>query len=547
MPFIQTELLQRIVALLRAQPVPCYITGGYVRDWLLGKSGKDVDFTVAHGAIPLARRVANTTGGAFYVLDQEMDAARIVYRDPEFVVDFAGLRDADITADLQARDLTINAMGVDVRHTDQPDPPVLDPCGGQCDLAAHILRATHEGAFRQDPVRLLRAVRFEALFAMPIDPDTEAWLRRDASLLVRPSAERIRQELALIVAAPGAAHHLRRMDELGLLAIVLPEMVALKGVAQPPEHHAYDVYEHTLASVAEVERLTTYLSPLPPLIRETTSSSPPMIRGATSSSPPLIRGATSPSPPLIREATSPSPPLSRGARGDQPAARLHPEEEPFLAPFAAELAAHFGTVLCEKRTRATLLRFAAMLHDVGKPQHRTVTEDGHITFHGHEDSSAEMARTILTRLRFSAQEVQLVAAVVAAHMRPGFLVKAGHEAPVTRRAMYRFFRDTGDAVVDVLIFALADHLAARGTTLPEGDWPDELAFVRTMLELCFRTPAEVAHPPPLVTGRDVMSLLHIPPGPQVGRLLEAVREAQAEGQVRTREEALEFLRGQPLA
>jgi putative nucleotidyltransferase with HDIG domain len=485
---ISTDRLQRIVALLRAQPAPCYITGGWVRDWLLGRAAQDVDFAVTQGAITQARRIANATGGAFYVLDEDMDAARIVYRNPEFVADFAGLRGADIHADLSARDFTVNAMALDVRLCDRPDPPVLDPCGGQHDLAAHILRATSENAFRQDPVRLLRAVRLQVALALQVEAETEAWLRRDAPLLAQPSAERIRQELALIVAAPGAAEHLRRLDELGLLAVILPEMVALKGVAQPPEHHAYDVYEHTLAAVAEVERLTTF-----------------------------------------------------------PQTRLRSEEEPFLGPFAADLEGHFACAICDNRTRATLLRLAAMLHDIGKPQHQTVAESGRITFYGHQETSAEMARAILTRLRFSTQEIQLVSTLVAAHMRPGFLVKDARTdgAPVSKRAMYRFFRDTGDAAVDVLVLALADHLAARGSTLPAGDWLEELAFVRTMLEHYFRTPQQVASPPPLVTGRDVMALLCLSPGPQVGQLLEAVREAQAEGHVRTREQALEFLRAQP--
>ncbi len=485
MTLINNELLKSIIDLLRAHPSPAYLAGGWVRDWMLGRAGKDADFAVAEGAIPLARRIANRTGGAFYVLDDEMDAARIVYPD-RFVVDFAGLRGADIDADLRARDFTVNAMAVDVRDCEQADPPVLDPCGGRQDLAAHILRATHEDAFRHDPVRLLRAVRFQISLSLRVDPATESWLRRDAPLLTRPSAERIRQELALIIAAPGVVDHLRRLDELGLLAVILPEMVALKGVTQPPQHHAYDVYNHTLAAVAEVERLTTF-----------------------------------------------------------PATRLHADEEPFLGPFAADLAAHFAPAVCENRTRGTLLRFAAMLHDVGKPQCKMVKENGQIGFHGHEEASAEMARDILTRLRFSSQEIQLVTGIVAAHMRPGFLVKDAHDAgmPVSKRAMYRFFRDTGDAAVDVLVFALADHLAAHGTTLPAGDWPDELALVRTLLEHYFRAPQEVARPPRLVTGRDVMSLLGIPAGPEVGRLLEAVREAQAEGQVRTREEALEFVRG----
>lgn len=234
MPLIQDDLLKRILDLLLIAARPCYIAGGYVREWLLGQPGKDVDFVVAGAAIPLARRIANQTGGAFYVLDEETDAARIVYRPPsELIVDLAAMRGPDIIADLQARDFTINAMAVDIRHWGQPQPPILDPCGGQSDLASRILRATSERAFQNDPVRLLRALRFAATLNLNIEPQTEAWIRRNAHLLTRPSAERIRQELALIMAAPGASEHLRRMDALGLLSFVIPELAALKGLLQP--------------------------------------------------------------------------------------------------------------------------------------------------------------------------------------------------------------------------------------------------------------------------------------------------------------------------
>jgi len=480
------QVLKRVVTWLRQCGTPCYVAGGYVRDWLLGRSGKDIDVTVPPPAIPLARRLADATGGAFFVLDDETDAARIVYRSAGgFVVDVAAIREGDIMADLRARDFTVNAMAVDIRDWGLPQPPILDPCGGQQDLADGILRATHEGAFRRDPLRLLRGVRLIAALGLQIEPQTSAWMRRDAPLLVRPSAERIRQELALILAAPDAANHVRRLDELDLLEVILPEVVALKGVAQPPDHHFYDVYDHTLAAMAEVERLTAF-----------------------------------------------------------PRAAFSPEEEPFLRPFAADLAAHFAPVVCEKRTRATLLKFAALLHDVGKPQKRMVKENGQVSFYEHEGVSAEMSANILSRLRFSAQEVQLVSAVVAGHMRPGFLVKDAQRAPVTRRAMYRYFRATGDAAVDVLILSLADHLAARGPNLDIAHWREHLAFTSQMLDHYFREPQEVANPPQLVTGRDVMSLLGISPGPQVGDLLEAMREAQAEGRVRTREEALGYLRSQ---
>jgi len=485
LPLIGHGLLKRILDLLRSEALPCYIAGGYVREWLLSdsegsQSGRDVDLVVEGDAIPIARRIANETGGAFYVLDDETDAARIVYGEPfDLTVDLAAMRGPDIVADLKARDFTINAMAIDVHECDKPQPRVLDPCGGQGDLAGRILRATNEYAFQQDPVRLLRALRFAATLNLRIEPRTESWIRRDAPLITKPSAERIRLELALIMASPGAAGHLRRMDDLGLLPGVLPEVMALKGVLQS-EPHIYDVYEHTLVTVAETERLSAF-----------------------------------------------------------PNVQLHSEEARFLNPFAAELTAHFSQTVCEQRRRCTLLKFAAMLHDVGKPATHTVQADGRIHTFGHERVSAEMAREVLTRLRFSRHEIRLVDTIVANHMRLGLLLK---EPSITRRAIYQFFRDTGDAGVDVVILVLADQLATRGMTLSIDHWRAYLGLAQLMLENYFHKPQEVVAPPPLVTGDDVMVLLGLRPGPQVGQLLEAVREAQVEGQVRTREEALQFLR-----
>ncbi len=480
MSYAQDELLKRIIRFLTQAVASCYISGGYVRDLVLGRQAKDIDFVVPAGAIPLARRLADDTGGAFYALDEETDAARIVYPSPSrWVVDLAAMRGPDILADLRARDFTVNAMAVDIRDCFEPEPTIIDPCAGQSDLAAGILRATSEQAFRQDAVRLLRAVRFVATLNLRIEPRTESWLRRDADLITRPSAERKRQELALIVAAQGAADHLRRMDELGLLQHVLPKLAKLKGVTQSAPH-IHDVFEHTLVTIAQAERLGAF-----------------------------------------------------------PDAQLGQDEEEFLSPFSAELGEHFGQIVSEGRTRATLLKFAAMLHDVGKPSTRTIEPDGRILASGHDSAGSGIAEAVLRRLRFSAREIRLVGTIVKHHMRPGRLLKSG---PVTRRVIYRFFRDTGDAGIDVLILALADQLATRGETLERDHWRDYLGLAQLMLESYYRKPQEVVDPPRLVTGQDVMSELGLAPGPRVGELLETVREAQVEGQLQTREEALEFLR-----
>jgi poly(A) polymerase len=474
------RLLERIVQMVLDRSVPCFVAGGYVREWLLGRQGKDVDLVVPAGAIPLARDLADATAGAFYVLDRDTDAARIVYAEPvEWIVDVAAMRAPDILGDLRLRDFTINAMAIDVRDLMDPDPPVLDPCNGRDDLRAGTLRATAADAFQRDPVRLLRGVRFAASLGLAIEPNTERWILRDADLIAQPSAERIRQELALIMGTEGAADHLRQMDELGLLRPLLPEVAALKGVAQSLPH-VHDVFEHTLVTVAQAERL---VGPVP--------------------------------------------------------ARLGPDEAEFLSPFADRLQAHFAQIACEGRARSTLLKFAALLHDVGKPATRSVEEDGRIRATGHEAVGQQVAKDVLTRLRFCTQEIRLVSTIVSHHMRLGWLLKA---PPTTGRAVYRFFRDTGDAGIDVVILALADQLATRGETLEREHWRDYLELARLMLDHYFDRPAVAVAPRHLISGEDVMSTLGLEPGPRVGRLLEEVREAQAAGVVQTREDALCFLR-----
>jgi hypothetical protein len=183
---------------------------------------------------------------------------------------------------------------------------------------------------------------------------------------------------------------------------------------------------------------------------------------------------------------------------------------------------------------------AALLHDAGKPGARSVDEDGRIRFLGHEKAGSKIASQALQRLRFSRAEAQLVKAIVCNHMRP--LTLASQDR-ISARAVYRFFRDTGDAGVDVLLLALADHLATHAVQTRGSGWQPLVDLVTRMLTYYWGRDLGPAQAPPLVDGHDLLQDFGLEPGPQVGELLEAVREAQAIGKVRTREEAMELLRG----
>jgi hypothetical protein len=139
-------------------------------------------------------------------------------------------------------------------------------------------------------------------------------------------------------------------------------------------------------------------------------------------------------------------------------------------------------------------------------------------------------------LRFGRAEVKCVERVVAAHLRPGHLARV--EGPVTRRAIYRFFRATDDAGVDVVLLSLADHVATWGPNLDAARWNRRLEVAELLLSHYFEQHEVAVDPPALISGRDLIEELGLSSGPLLGKLLAEVREAQAAGEVGTREEAL---------
>jgi hypothetical protein len=191
------------------------------------------------------------------------------------------------------------------------------------------------------------------------------------------------------------------------------------------------------------------------------------------------------------------------------------------------------------RPRLVTLKLAALLHDTGKPAARTEEEGNRIRFLGHHQVGAKLTARILRRLRFNNAEVRLGEAVVRHHMRP--LLLANQES-VTSRAVYRFFRDTREAGVEVLVHALADHRATYPPAAGGDAWLRLTLLTARMLEDYWERRAGRVNPPVLVNGHDLLREFELPPGPQIGELLEVVREAQASGEVHTREEALALLR-----
>ncbi|MBN1138533.1 MAG: CCA tRNA nucleotidyltransferase [Anaerolineae bacterium] len=491
------NLRDQITAWLAGQDIQVYLVGGCVRDRLLGRPIYDLDVAVAGDGLHLARRLADRFGGAYYPLDEARGTGRAILHDQEgehLVVDVARLRGHDLAADLADRDLTINALAASVRAPEE----IIDLHGGLDDLRARTIRPVSEASIRNDPLRALRAVRQAAELGFALAPQTELLIRRDGAAIASPevAGERIRDELARLLALPHSAESLARLDDLGLLTVIFPELAPLRRLPQPPPHHL-DVLPHSLKIVDCLEQTVAVLE-----------------QAGT--------GDSRRTPPVAT-------PLAAVLEN--------------LRPFAARLRAHLAQTVSETRPRLVTLKLAALLHDTGKAQAYTqdgAAGQGRIRFIGHDRIGAGLVEEALRRLRFSAAEVRLGKAIARHHMRPLLLAR---QENVSSRTVYRFYRDTEQAGVDLLIHALADHLATYAPDTGEDAWRHLLSLAVRMLGDYWERPAERVTPPELLNGHDLMEELGLRPGPHIGELLEAVREAQVSGQVRTREEALALVAG----
>jgi poly(A) polymerase len=426
-PTTSAKLAHRIVEALRSQGHKAYFVGGCVRDLLLGRPPKDYD--VATSATPDAILQlypnAHQVGAHFGVVLVAEDGTGVevaTFRSDHEYHDGrhpSHVRfEVDPRQDALRRDFTINALMMDPASNE-----VLDFVSGRADLERQLIRAigNPEVRFREDHLRMLRAVRFAARLCFDIEATTEAAIVRMHPLILDVSAERIREELVRILTEGGARHGFELLYRTRLLSQVLPEVQAMKDVPQPPEYHPEgDVWTHTLL---------------------------------------MLQGLFHPSPTLA---------------------------------------------------------MGVLLHDVGKPPTFRVAE--RIRFDGHVERGVELTREIMTRLRFSNDDIEQVEALVGNHMR-------FKDAPQMKEStLKRFLR----------LERFDEHLELHRLDCESSHHMlDNYQYVKEKrAEL---GPARIA-PPRLLTGKDLIEMGYRP-GPDFSRVLNAVEDAQLEGKINTKEDA----------
>jgi tRNA nucleotidyltransferase/poly(A) polymerase len=425
-----------------------WLVGGAVRDAQMGRPSDDLDFVVHGDATRLARVVADRVGGGVFRYSERFSTHRVLHAAGH--ADFAPLRGDSLTADLTARDFTVNALAQAVDTGD-----VIDPLGGRADLQARRLRLCAPDALAADPVRILRLVRLQHVLEFEPEAKAVEAARAAAEGLTSMSGERLERELSALLGLPAPVSAVRDLDGLGALVHVVPELAALKGVSQNPYHHL-DVFEHTLEALEHLPGVVAQLG---------------------------------------------------GERHLADPQELGFEAAGALVPLA----------------------YAVLLHDLGKPSIKQVDEQGRILFWHHDEVGAAMAADVARRLKMSRRMEAFLAVLVRQHLRLGFLVR---EAPLTPRALARYRRDVEPYVFESVALSLADRMATRGPSTPA------VAIARHF-RLAREVWTEVAKQPlalPL-DGEQVMALLQLEPGPQVGAALDVLREEVEAGDVTDAPEA----------
>jgi putative nucleotidyltransferase with HDIG domain len=365
---------------------------------------------------------------------------------------------------------------------------LLDPLGGASDLYKKLLRACTPKSLIDDPVRILRAIRMAANYGLKIDPDTRQLMRKAVPELPRVSPERQRDELIRILAGKQPHVSILALQILGTFPFIMPELTPLVGLDQSPPH-IKDVWNHTVDTIRVLEGITNILSA----------------------------------------------PHDSEASGNLQLGILSMR----LGRFREHIKKHLELEPVTGRSVKSLLFLAALYHDVAKSQTHNIDENGRIRYDNHDQVGAEIITQRAKAFRLSNLEIDRLATIIRHHMRPSYLSHS--DSCPSRRAVYRFFRDTGDSGVDICLLSLADVWATYGPTLPQDRWEKQVDVVRTLLEAWWEYPSEQINPPSLISGNDIINELGINPGPIIGDFLEVIREAQVDKVVSTREEAIIFV------
>ncbi len=450
--FPDDRIFEIVARVADRENVEVYVIGGFVRDHILGRvhPDKDIDIVVLGDGPEMARAVAKEISRDIRVTVFKTFGTAM-FRYENYDIEFVGARKESYSADSRKpsvipgtleddqnrRDFTINALAISLNRNNPGE--VLDPFGGLDDLHDGIIRTPldPDTTFSDDPLRMMRAVRFATQLGFAIDPETLSSISRNAERIKIVSAERITTELNKIMATETPSRGFTLLEETGLLKIILPEIDRLKGVEDKEGKGHKDNFHHTVKVLDN------------------------------------------------------------------------------LALKSDDL----------------WLRWAALLHDVAKPATKKFVKGTGWTFHGHEFLGAKMVPEIFKRLKLPLNDrMKYVQKLVGLHLRPISLV----QEEVTDSAVRRLLFEAGEDIDDLMLLCEAD--ITSGNRMKVQKHRDNFALVRRKLKEIEEKDAVRTFQPP-VHGDEIIATFNIPPGPVVGVIKSAIKEAILDGEIPNEHEA----------
>jgi tRNA nucleotidyltransferase/poly(A) polymerase len=463
---LNDPILSKLSDLAKEKSIPIFLVGGYIRDLFIGmhqpaspeparfraswQAGRDYDFTLPKEASSFIPIIEEALHLHFFKIGKE-EINTITYRmiKKEMSIDLTLFKGKTIEEDLQRRDFTINATAFSLR-----DETFHFLEGALDDIRNRMIRTVSNHSIDQDPLRMLRAIRYLCTldgFIMDMALKEEISLKKEK--IGKLPGERIKMELDQILLSPRPEVGMRSLYEWGLLFILMPELKGLENLGQN-EHHHLDVLSHTLLMVEKIS-------------------------------------------------------------------------------WASEWVAQKGRNISLSQEDWLSLYYAVLFHDIGKQDTYSKNEKGSVHFYHHEAFSCQRAENIMERLRFSNTMRNKILHLIQHHMRILNLSPGTKET-----ALKRLVNQMGEEAPLLVVLSLADKEASRGILSIQ---IDEVVEGHSLRILDLFKEKEIVHPPPLITGHDVMALGY-PSGPKVGQILNFIREKQVEGEIKTREEALKVLK-----
>ncbi|NLR63260.1 HD domain-containing protein [Chitinophaga varians] len=451
----ERKVLEKIALAAHELGTPAYLIGGFVRDKILGRRTKDMDIVCVGDGIALAHKVAESLGDNIPVsFFKTYGTAQVKWH--EFEIEFVGARkesyrresrNPDVVAgsledDQNRRDFTINALAVSLRDVDYGS--LIDPFGGMADMDKQLIRTPLEPAqtFSDDPLRMMRAIRFASQLQFTISDEAFKAIQDNAERIRIITQERISDEFNKIMLSPKPSVGLDLLYKAGLLKIIFPQMTDMVGVEMYEGKGHKDNFYHTLQVVDNIS--------------------------------------------------------------------VH--------------------------TRDLWLRWAALLHDIGKPATKKF-EPGHgWTFHGHDAVGGKMVTRIFTKFKLPLHDkMKLVKKLVELHLRPISLTKEN----ITDSAIRRLLFDAGDDIESLMMLCEADITSKNKSKVKR--YLENFELVRKRLKEVEESDRIRNWQPP-VTGEMIMETFDLKPGRVVGDLKNAIREAILDGEIpNTYEAAYAFL------